>query len=78
MARKRNLEGTTSSFTVFFDLHVYKFKTLSSNMGVLANDISFGTFDMLKDLELASISYIVKKLNLLLLRYLMWKMMRKT
>lgn len=51
MARKRNLEGTTSSLSTFSALNIETIKSLSSNMGALSEDINFDTFDMLKDLK---------------------------
>lgn len=51
MARKRNLEGTSSSFNTFSKLNIETVKSLSSNMGIAADNINFDTFDMLKDLE---------------------------
>lgn len=53
MARKRNLEGNTYTSTMFSDLPIEIIKSLSCNMGVDVHKISFGTFDMLKDLEVA-------------------------
>lgn len=51
MTRKRNLEGTTSSSTMFSDLPVETLKNLSNDIGIAAHQISFGTFDILRDLE---------------------------
>lgn len=50
MARKRNLEGTPSSSTMFSYLPIQSIKDLSSDMGINAELISFGTFNMIKDL----------------------------
>jgi len=53
MARKRNLEGNHSNAVMFSDLPIENIKNLSSNIGIAAHQISFGTFDMLRDLEIA-------------------------
>lgn len=53
MATKRNLEGNTSSSTMFSDLRIKTIKDLSSDIGINVHQISFGTFDMLKELEIA-------------------------
>lgn len=53
IARKRNLEGTTSNSVMFSDLPVETIKNLSIDMGIAVDQISFGTLDMLKDLEIA-------------------------
>lgn len=51
MARKRNLEGTYSHAIIFSDFPIENIKNLSSDIGIVAHKISFGTFNMLKDLE---------------------------
>ena len=53
MARKRNLEGTSCTSTIFSKLPNKTMLRLSANMGVDVNHISFGTFDLLRDLEVA-------------------------
>jgi len=52
MARKRNLEGTFSSSSMFSDLPIQTIKELSSDIGINVDQISFGTFDMIKELEI--------------------------
>jgi hypothetical protein len=54
MAKKRNLlEGTSSNAFMFSELPVDPIKNLSADMGIAVDNISFGTFDMLRDLEIA-------------------------
>lgn len=63
LARKRNLEGTTtaSSSNMFSDLPVEAIKEISSDFGIDVNQISFGTFDLIKDLEIARNNLHAKK-----------------
>jgi len=53
MAKKRNLEGNPLATNMFSDLPVESIKCLSADMGIAVNNINFGTFNMLKDLEIA-------------------------
>jgi len=53
MARKRNLEGNPLATNMFSDLPVESINCLSADMGIAVDNINFGTFNMLKDLEIA-------------------------
>ena len=53
MAKKRNLEGNPLATNMFSDLPVESIKCLSADMGIAVDNINFGTFNMLKDLEIA-------------------------
>ena len=53
VARKRNLEGNPLATNMFSDLPVESINCLSADMGIAVDNINFGTFNMLKDLEIA-------------------------
>jgi predicted metal-dependent TIM-barrel fold hydrolase len=53
MARKRNLEGNSHTSLMFSDLSNANIQSLSADMGVVVDHISFGTFDILRDMEIA-------------------------
>lgn len=61
MAKKRNLEGTTKSQSMFSELSHYAFSCISKKMGIQLNDGNDKSFDILKELEIARANLFQKQ-----------------